>query len=686
MSTPNLPATHVARPLAPATGPLASTPGPRRPSHWRRPALEPVTCLSYGGDRLAAGGGRVCCVWDTTTRLPVRSIVTGARIDAVWMAQDGARVALAAGNDVLVHDVATGARRFAYAHEHAVTSVHIDPGGELMASADASGRIDVRAMATGRLMLRTASEPGRPIVFLHHRRYLLIGATTHSAILDATLGTPLRRFAYDPAEKPVPSALHLPSTLVAYSGSVVRWFDCEDDQGPHCVRDLGSTIQSIDIVEPEGLALVATQDGLLHLFTLSGGTEHARYESYTKPLRFARFGPHASLFVAGGEALVMQLEDGRHVRSYYDDTPPLVAMTAAAGSVLLLSNRDGGVTQVSLRDGTRPAASSDPVGSVSCVAWSADVIACGAYDGTLRLFDARLRPAATFDFAQGPVQAVALDVPSQRAWAGTWDGTVNAIDLRTRQSTRSVAALDRSVRTLALNATGDQLCAGGEGEFCVLDLACDMKTLLRTGQPGVVYRAVFDRAGDLWTTADDGVRRYGLGTGRAHVTFCGEGIRWFDLHGDQLIALSLSGVLAVFDLASGEQRRRTQIAAPVNHRSVLALSPDRIVTASADGLVRVFDAQLREVATLEVLREGYLWMTTPADAHPGWLHTDRPDLVEVGESGSPLHHADPARARHFAVYCSATHVMQVVWGQAAGSPLSASLLPGIAGTSRLLPR
>ena len=77
--------------------------------------------------------------------------------------------------------------------------------------------------------------------------------------------------------------------------------------------------------------------------------------------------------------------------------------------------------------------------------------------------------------------------------------------------------------------------------------------------------------------------------------------------------------------------KRQVIESPVNHRSVLVLSLDRIATASGDGIVRVFDAQLRLVGWLEVLREGYLWMTRPVDVRPGWLYTDRPELVDVGE-------------------------------------------------------
>ena len=93
----------------------------RRTLHWRRPRLERVTCLSYGGRLLAAAGGLVCCVWDTRTHHMVRRIVMAEPITAVWMGRDGASLAVAAGEHVAVYDVGTGERRFGCSHGAALT-------------------------------------------------------------------------------------------------------------------------------------------------------------------------------------------------------------------------------------------------------------------------------------------------------------------------------------------------------------------------------------------------------------------------------------------------------------------------------------------------------------------------------------------------------------------------------------
>lgn len=665
----------------------------RRVFHWRRPRLERVTCLSYGGRLLAAAGGLVCCVWDTRTHHLVRRIVMAEPVTAVWMGHDGASLAVAAGEHVAVYDVGTGERRFGCSHGATLTSVHIDNVADVLGSADESGRVEVRDLASGRLMQQVQCEPGRPIVFVYRGRYVLVGSETQSAIFDATTGELLRRFPYDPEEEPALDGLLLSPTLVAYSGTIVRWFDCALHQKSHCVRDLGSKIQSIDIYDPVGLALAATEAGALHVFDLTTGAQRARHQSFTSPVLFARFGADASLYVAGGEALVMHLVDGQHVRSYSDETPPLVAMTAShERAALLLSHRDGGVVRMGLRDGRRQGTFDGHAGSVSVVTCSGDVVASGAYDGTMRLMDAQLRPTATIDLKQGPVQSITLDVAAGQAWVGTWDGKVNAVDLATRQVTLTVDATLSSVRTLAWDAVGGRLCAGGDdGELCIFDVRNAMAKPFEARQPGTVYRALFDGDGNLWTTAHDGVRRYDGTDPRKHVTFQGNAIRWFELDDRRLYSLSLSGTLAVFDITSGEELHRTVIESPVNHRSVLVLARDRIATASADGIVRVFDGQLRLVGWLEVLRDGYLWITGPVGAHPGWLHTDRPELVDVGERNEEAVRAfaetDPRRARHLAVYQSATHVMRIVRGDAAPTdPIGPRLggLSGLANPTNLL--
>jgi hypothetical protein len=92
--------------------------------------------------------------------------------------------------------------------------------------------------------------------------------------------------------------------------------------------------------------------------------------------------------------------------------------------------------------------------------------------------------------------------------------------------------------------------------------------------------------------------------------YAGDHIRWFCiLDNGEICSLSLGGELRIFEASSGRYRRQLQLAGPRNHRVVLSQGPDRILAGSADGVVRFFDYELRQLAELHHLRSGVLWMT-----------------------------------------------------------------------------
>lgn len=655
--------------------------------HQRSPRMERVTCLDCFAGLLATGGGRVCCIWDTGTHALRLRIVVDQPINAVWMTRDRASIVLASGSTVRVHDLATGALRYAYGHDAMVTSVHVGNRAAVLASADATGRIQLREFASGRPMQDLRHPPGHPIVFVHRDHYVLIESQTHCTLVDTATGASVRRFPYDPREKVAIDGPLLDTTLVSHSGSVLRWFDCNRLEGAYCTRNLGSAIQSIDMFG--SLVLAATESGALFLFDLTSGAPLARYESFTRPILFARFGDNASIMVAGGEALVMQLIDGQHVLSYCDESPPLVAMALHPGrQALLTSDRDGGIARFDLCTGRRQPSYAGHSGSVSAVACSDGWVAGGAYDGTLRLWRWDASPAATIDLAQGPVQSIALEPAEGRIWAGTWSGKVTCLDIATGAALCAIDAFSSSVRTLTIDTTRQLLGAGGdEGELKIFNLRAHSEALLELRQPGPVYRAIFDHDGDLLTAADDGVRRYRVPRLEQRMTYAGNGIRWFDVRGERLCSLSLAGELRLFDVATGQLLQRTQIDAPVNHRSVGWLNADRLLTASADGRVRVFDAMLRPVATLEVLRRGFMWCTPGRDGRTGWLFTDRTDRVDIGELTGGLMESwdatDARRDRHLVVWNSAAHVMKAVNGNMSAPPTSSLALGVTAGLARI---
>jgi len=672
---------------APTHDPAAGAAAPQRPSHRRAPRLERVTCLDHAAGLLAAGGGRVCCTWPLRAGEPDCRIVMDAPIQTVSLARNATVLALGAGAVVAVFELPGGRCRFDFIHDAEVTSVHIGALGTLLASADVTGRVLLHDLRTGRRLHDLKHPPGRPLVFVHRGRFMLVESHTHTMLVDTGSGEPLRRFAYDADETGPPGGPLMESTLVAPNGSTLRWFDCSGRAGAYRTHEFASPIRNIDIHEPRGLVLAATAHSGLYLFDLGSGEPVARHESFTTPVTCAKFDSDAGLLVAGGEALVQHIVDGRHVRSFYDQARPLVAMAMnAARRELLVSDRDGGIARVELDSGRVSRPFVGHTGSVSAVLGSEGWTASGAYDGTLRIWPNGPGATSVVDLGEGPVQAIAAAPDGRIVWAGTWDGRVSAVDSATGERIASIDCGSSSIRTLAFDAQFRRLAAGGnDGELRILDAHDGGRILLRRRQPGCAYLARWDADGNLLVADRRGVRVY-RGDDLTPTRLCASGgdeVRWFELCGNRLVLLSLDGALGVHDAASFSLLAQRRLEPSGHHRSVVVLGPDRIATASADGLVRVFDARLEPVATLEVLRDGFLWGTPPRGLQPGWLHTDRAELLEVGEGAAdawrPWARDDPRRARYLATRISPSHVMLAVNAQATPGTAALQALPDSRG-------
>lgn len=660
-------------------------------AHWVKPMLGRVTALDYAAELLAATGGVVCCVWSTQTHALLLRIVAPQSISAVALSKSGQWLALASGHRVQVFRVPGGELLLDYEHSAAVTSIHIASGAARIASADADGEVQVRQLEDGVEIWRHQHGAGQAIVFLHsagHR--IAIDTATHTHIFDLLSPRSVAVFTYAEDDPTEPIAGRLNCVLLTRSGSAIRLFDYSS-QDRRCARkiDLGAEITSIDISDDDRLFLATTCGGAIHLFGLYAGERVAKYESFTIPLLVAKFGAGRTLYTAGGEALVMEISQGQHIRSYCDESPPLVAGAwSATHRSLLLGDRDGGVSRYDLVDGRR----TDFVGhkgSVSVVVCDAEHVATGAYDGSARLWRPDGHQLAAFSPCDGPIQALALDGVRRALWVGTWGGQVLAFDLRTQAST-FICKLSDSIRTLCFDPQARRLLAGdNNGKFMVVDLECGARPIFSGEVLGAAYCGRFDADGSVLVTAADGLRRFRLGRGGATELYPCEDARWFDFLPDgEICVLGLNGDLKIFEPQTQRCVCEVHIDDPRPHRVVLGMG-DRIFTGSGDGRMRVFDDKLAQVAELQRLRSGVLWTTTPAGAHPGWLFTDRPDLVAIGRAQDgvmvDLPDGDARRQLHQATFNSAGHAMEIVAGslgakrtsEAAHHGLSRIAAPGL---------
>lgn len=651
----------------------AATPAAARAleAHWVLPLLGQVRSrgLAVSGELLAAAGGSVCCVWNTATHERVARFVEPGSIQAI--AAHGGHVAIAAGKRVRLYRIAEAEVALEYAHAALVTSVHIGQSG-LIASADGQGVIELHQIDEPSSKARHRHEPGDLTVFAESTGALVVSQSEReTAFIDAHSGAVQRRFRVCAAPAASPSPIARGPVLIVPSGSELRLFDCACS-GAECFRliELDSTVTSVDAPDGAGFFLASTLSGRIHVFDLNSGVRLDTVRSFTNPLFAAAFGPRRRLFAAAGEGLIAQIEHRRNVYAYTEAPPLVCAALSPDGNVLLLGDRCGGVARHDLRDGARSMHSPGHAGSVNAIACDDENVATVSYDGTCRVTHRDGGPSVAFDLGVGPVQAVALDRTRRAVWAGGYRGAVFCHELDTLRCCAAISDGADPIRSLALSAGGRLLLVGNnQGELLVRELGAGDRVVERYRLANAAYRSMFDAGGDILATSARGISRFRIGNARPIAEFDAPRIRDFCLLGDGLASLSLDGELRVFD-AGGCLRACARIDDPRPHRAILALSPERLLTASGDATVRVFrldGCALTQVATLYHLARDVLWTTVAEGAHPGWFHATDASLLAIGESRdgerTAWQAADPRRDAHRALFESASHVMEVVTGR-----------------------
>lgn len=636
--------------------------------HRAVPMLAQVGMLDYAGGLLVGAGGRVCCVWDIVTGEVRHRWVLPDAVAAVSLRRDSTGLAIAFDNTVRVYSLHTGDVWLEYSHGSPVHSVHIGKSGTYLASAGTSGDIQLHNLGAN---LRADIAYGRKCV-VHVDpcdRSLAVETPDEIVFFDLRDGRKTRVFSQHDVPRLPLECDPRSQVLVAPSGHWIRLFELERDQGP-CFRALQfrGTVQGVDIGAGNRF-LVATTDLRIGVFDLHTGKGQSVQQTATGPLLAARFGPGSDLLAAAGEPLVLRLSGGAQTQSYGDLVSPIVSGALHPDrQSLLMSDRDGGIACFDLRSGDRNDAFAGHRGSVSTVRCDERYVVSGAYDGAcrVRLWDGT--HIATFELGEGPIQALALESGGERLWVGAFSGAIACYDLRSARRLWHLPGRGASVRSLAYCAETRLLLSCSFDGFVRVRMAdAPSKVVSEFLASDPAYRGAFDTNGSVLVASGRGLCRYDAATGRFQARYGEAAIRGFCVLDDgSLCTLGLWGELEVFDADTGARRRHRKLDGAYMHRFVLALGPDRIVIGSADGEARVFDYSLAPIATLMHLRQGVLWMTGASAGHPGWVYTDRPDLLEVGAMRDGLFVATTdalRRQQHLALYNSASHSMERVRGQ-----------------------
>jgi WD40 repeat protein len=668
-------------------------PGTQLPWHAPAARLGQVDCLAYAAPTVAAAGGLVACLFDSTTRRLMTRRVETQRIGAIALARDASRLALAAGRMVRVYRLRAGDAggdttctaepACEYAHEADVTSVCFTPERALVASADTTGAIRLHHRDSGAPVLQAAHHPGGLELFsVDH--LLVSDGPTDVRFFDLDTGRLLRTFLHNATQRvPVPR-FALGNVLIAYAGSEVRLHDVADED--HCatcfrVLRFGSRVRSVDVSDDQTAFLVATECGEVRIYSLQDARLLAQVQALSRPLLAARFERGRRLLVAGGEGLVTIIENGRHVGALHEGAPIVGAAVRRTPQPegLLVIDRVGGVTEYGLTTGRRSDRFAGHVASVSVVVTDTRYVCTGSYDGTARVWRHDGAPVAVFGFGRTPIQALALDSRNDRLWVGDFTGAVTCVDIATGQSIASYCAHASSVRSLCLSADGGLLLSGdNDGRLVLRDLAGDGVERWGARVPGTAYRAIFDADGSVLASAMNGVVRFPPGATAPVVLCAGDHVRSFCLlegdgdAGTRLAALGLAGDLRVHDAVTGACLSHVRLADPRAHRVVLDLG-GVVACGSADGVLRFFTHELRPLGELHHLQDGFLWTTEAQGSFPGWVFTDRPDSLDVGCTAGCMtggltngieHHRwpanDPRVAGHLAVLNSWAHVRRAI--------------------------
>ena len=642
------------------------------PGHWVRPRLSQIRSLDHAAGQIAAAGGTVCNIWNAQDHRIVRRFVASEPIGSIALAKDASRIALADGSTVRVFRLDSGDIACEYAHAAPVTSVYIAWEAPLVASADINGEIQVRSLQTGALLTRALHLPGNLKLFVDQRnRFVVSESDCDVRFLDLKSGGVLRQFSHGAKpESPAPRFC-IGQMLIAFSGNHVRLFDCgSSDYASSCFRviEFGSRIVSVDVADDQSVFLVATSSGQINFYDMQDARLLARQQAFSRPLFAAKFERGRRVLAAAGEGLVMAIEEGHHVQSYYETPPIITAALDPERRSLLVADRVGGVTAYDVTNGRRSDRFAGHAATVSVVVCDTRFVATGSYDGKCSVRAWNGTAVADFDLNLVPIQALALDSHAARIWVGDFSGSVTCFDLETRLPIAAYREHANSIRSLCLASDGALLASGDDdGRLVVRDLRMNGAVLWRTRLEGSLYRVIFDVDASLLASSLTGVMRFAIGKVQPVAVYGGTHIRWFTLlDNGQLCALGLEGDLRIFDVDSRACVRHVRLDDARRHRVVLALGPDRIVTGSADGTLRFFDYKLENLGDLHHLPHGVLWMTRPQGTHPGWFFTDRPELLEIGVTRNGERNLwppnDARRATHLTVFNSAAHVLQMLNG------------------------
>jgi WD40 repeat protein len=382
-----------------------------------------------------------------------------------------------------------------------------------------------------------------------------------------------------------------------------------------------------------GRLLVGTASDTV-LLDAAGGAVLARAEG--GPVAFLADGTPVRLRVDDAGALgLWGVTTGRVVRAFQlpadaggvrldADRHPVAALTPGCTAAATILDGPGGV-RVAVWSGASPAPAFVHPGPASTLAFSPDgtLLAVGADDGTVRVWDAGGKARVEFAVTRSRIRSLAFSPDARRVAVGDSGGLTALWDWPAGRVLPCYGS-EYDITALAFNGDGTLLASGGRGIVNLWDAATGRHVLgMAYGDYVGALAFAADGRGLAIVSRSDGVHFVTIGEGPGFRTLRGQATPVtklvFSHDGRRVAAMAHDWQVTCWDAASGRLLRRfSPPAGAIADNAGLAFSPDGSRLAFASGqAARLWEVDTgREVGNWE-LPPGYI--DTPRFYGPGRL-------------------------------------------------------------------
>jgi WD40 repeat protein/serine/threonine protein kinase len=537
-----------------------------------------------GRHLLSRGQADRSLVWDVKTG-KARSLTGAVERGVILVSPDGKTAAANEGKNLVLYDIATGARKAIPGQDAITDGGDFAPDGRLVATGGLDHKVRVFEVATGKVRVfegHTSSVMVAAFVPAVPRGLVSAGHDGEVRLWDVEQGTS--------------------RVLGRHEGVVYRMAVAPD--GRRVITGGGDrTVRLWDVVTGESQVFRGFGDGV-YWVAFSRDGERIAGAGLDSTVRVWKLTARESGIVAdhgSGRKVGAISADGRRVASAGGDGAVRVTtLRDRTGSGSSAGGARSGANAPEAETVTLPGEAT----AVNSLAFSPDGerLAVGYADGTARIVRLSGGAAVVINGHKSPIQKLAFSPDGKLLVSGGKDGAVRVADSATGEG-KALYKHKLEVTLLGFSPDGGSVVSGGkDGVTRLSDAAGGKGRDLRGHEQQVLSFAYPPEPGKLITGGfDHTIRLWDLQTGESVVRDAsGGGVSHIVLlpGGDRFVSLGLEPPVRFWDTRSGESRGILRAhTGPVTE---IALAPDgkRMVTGGLDRTARLWDIESGESRVL----------------------------------------------------------------------------------------